>query len=438
MKIKQIIIAGTLLVSVATFAQKDELKALKKIYNKDVPSANDLADYKANLSKLETLATQEEDKVYFNYYKCILPEMEIASLGTQPTPLQVMKLFTPKNISEIAKGYSATLEYEKKTGKKVFTDDINEEIEATKPMLLNVLNSLQSAKKYKEVSEIFYSIYLLDKKETKKLYNASEYAIEAKEWDKALEYLKELKAINYLGEGTDYFATNKETKVEDYFEDKAQRDLFIKAGTHDKPREVKVSSKKGDIVKNIALILVQENRTDEAKAALADARKLNPDDTNLILTEADICYKLNDIEGYKKLINEALVKNPNDAELLFNLGIVSGNANQYNEAEKYYTKAIQIKPDYVAAYLNLADIKLKPDTNFVEEMNKLGTTDKDLKRYAVLKADRQKLFNEVMPILEKAYELSPDNDSVKQSLMTVYKFLELNDTDKYKALKAKM
>ena len=35
MKIKQIIIAGTLLVSVASFAQKDELKALKKIYAKD-------------------------------------------------------------------------------------------------------------------------------------------------------------------------------------------------------------------------------------------------------------------------------------------------------------------------------------------------------------------------------------------------------------------
>lgn len=35
MKIQQIIIAGALLVSVNTFAQKDELKALKKIYNKE-------------------------------------------------------------------------------------------------------------------------------------------------------------------------------------------------------------------------------------------------------------------------------------------------------------------------------------------------------------------------------------------------------------------
>lgn len=81
MKIKQIIITGTLLVSVASFAQKDELKALKKIYNKDTPSANDLVEYKANLAKLETLVSEEEDKVHYNYYKCILPEVELASLG---------------------------------------------------------------------------------------------------------------------------------------------------------------------------------------------------------------------------------------------------------------------------------------------------------------------------------------------------------------------
>lgn len=361
----------------------------------------------------------------------------------------MQKLFTPKNISEIARGYNATLEYEKKTGKKVFTDDINEDIAITKPLVMQLLRSLDASKKYKEEAELFYSLYLLDKKDQDKLYSASNYAINAEDWGKALEYLRELKTINYSGEGTVYFATNKETKVEDYFEDKAQRDLFIKTGSHHKPREEKVPSKKAEIVKNIAYILIQENRTDEAKAALAEARKLNPEDNNLLMAEADIYYKVNDIDGYKRLINEALAKNPNDADLLFNLGIVSGNANQNEEAEKYYTKVIELKPDYVVAYLNLADIKLKPDAKFVEEMNKLGTTDKELKRYAVLKADRQKLFNDAMPVLEKALELSEkldqsieknkeQTDVVKSNLMTVYKFLELNDTDKFKALKAKM
>lgn len=285
---------------------------------------------------------------------------------------------------------------------------------------------------------MLYALYQLDKKDQDKLYFAANYAIEAQDWDKALEYLKELKAINYSGEGIAYYALNKTNQVEEFFNDKAQRDLFIKAGSHEKPRDEKTPSKKGEIVKNLALILVQQGKVEEAKAALSDARKLNPDDTNLILTEADVYYKLNDIENYKKLINEALQKNPNDVELLFNLGVVSGKANQIEDAEKYYLKVIELDPSYTNAYLNLANIKLIPDEKLVEEMNKLGTSDKDMKRYTVLKADRQKLFNTVMPILEKAHDLSPDNKDVSQVLMSVYKYLELNDTDKFKALKAKL
>lgn len=435
MKIKQIIITGTLLVSVATFAQKDELKALKKIYNKDVPSATDLQDYKAALDKLQTLATEEGDKVYLNYYKAVLPQLDMASIGTAPTPAQVSKILTPKAISDLATTYNATLEYEKKTGKKVFTDDINEDVTAMKPILWQVVLALDAQKKNKEIADVLYSIYQLDKKDQEKLYFASNYAINAQDYDNALLYLNELKAINYTGEGTAFYAKNLASGQEESFANKAERDNFIKLGTHNTPREEKFLSKKGEIVKSIALIYVQQGKNEEAKAAIADARKSNPNDNSLILTEADLYYKLNDIPTYKKLIGEALEKNPNDADLVFNLGVVSANANQFDEAEKYYRKTIEVKPDYYNAYLNLADLKLKPDAKLVEQINKLGTSDKDLKKYDQLKVERQKLFNSALPLLEKAYELKPEDETVKTNLLTVYNFLEM--TDKYKALKAK-
>ncbi len=53
MKIKNILLAGTLLVSVLASAQKDELKTLKKIYTKDKPSASDVTDYKSAIAKLQ-------------------------------------------------------------------------------------------------------------------------------------------------------------------------------------------------------------------------------------------------------------------------------------------------------------------------------------------------------------------------------------------------
>jgi hypothetical protein len=69
-------------------------------------------------------------------------------------------------------------------------------------------------------------------------------------------------------------------------------------------------------------------------------------------------------------------------------------------------------------------------------MNKLGTSDKDTKRYDVLKKQRDGVFTSALPYLEKAYELKPDNEDVTTTLLNVYGALEM--TDKKKALKAKL
>lgn len=433
MKIKQIIIASTLLVSVASFSQKEELKALKKLYAKEVLKGEDLVEYKNLVTKVAPLAIEEGDKVYAEFYKSMIPILDMNALAQDVTltPLQVQmkmaKAVTPKTISELSKGLNATLEYEKKVGKKIQTDDINETITAFKPTLLNYAIYLGNEKKQKEASEVLYAIYQLDKKDTDNLYYAANYAVNGQDYENSLKYYRELKSINYSGEKTLYIAKNKVTGQEENYTKKEDRDNLVKLGTHINPNEEKEPSKKGEITKNIALILVELDRKDEAKAALADARKENPDDVNLITYEADIYLKMNDTENYKRLINEALAKSPNDKVLLFNLGVTSGNANQLEDAEKYYKRVIEIDPKYTDAYLNLSDIILKPDAKIVKDMNNLGVSAKDQKQYEVLKSERQKLFNKAMPVLEKAYELDPTNEIVKSNLKSVYSFLELND-----------
>lgn len=439
MKIKHIILTGTLLVSVASFAQKDELKALKKIYAKDEIANDDLNEYKSLITKLESLATEEGDKVYTNFYKSMLPALELNALGLDKTltPLQaqmkIAKSITPKTISDFEKGLNATLDYEKKTGKKIYTDDILETIASFKSQFIDYAITLGNQKKYKESSEVLYSIYLLDKKDKENLYYAANYAVNGQDYDKALQYFKELKATNYTGEGTLYFAKNKTTGTEENYTDKAVRDKLVDLGTHSSPRDEKIPSKKAEIVRTIALILIEQGKTTEAKEAIAEARKLNPDDVSLITSEADIYLKLNDTENYKRLITEALAKNPNDKTLLFNLGVTSSNANQLEEAEKYYRKVIELDPNYTDAYMNLAALLLKPDEKIVIEMNKLTNSTSDLKKFDALKAERVKIFTRVMPVLEKAHQLDPKNENAKSNLKSVYSFLEL--MDKVKALK---
>ena len=438
MKIKHIVLATTMMVGLSGSAQKDELKALKKIYAKEEIKGNDLTEYKSYVSKVQPLATEESDKVYANFYKSMVPILEVLAIEKSMTPLQIQmqmaKSVNARTIADLALGLNATLDYEKKTGKKIYTDDIIETITSFKPDMVNMAVALGNAKKYKESSEVLYSVYQLDKKDVEKLYYAAGYAVNAEDFDAALDYYSQLKALNYSGEGTTYLAVNKTDKKVETFNSKIERDLFIKGGSHENPKEEKIPSKRGEIYKNIALILVQKGKMDEAKSAIAEARKLNPDDTSLILTEADLYYKAKDFENYKRLINEALTKNPNDADLIYNLGIISAQANNFVDAEKYYLRVIEIDPKYVNAYLNLANVKLEADKPMVDEMNKLTTSDKDNKRYEVLKKNRETLFKLVLPYYEKVYELAPETDGVVDNLLSVYGFLEL--TDKSKALKA--
>jgi len=436
MKIKHVLLASAVLVSAASFSQKDELKKLKKIYDKDTPSASDVADFKANLDKLGPLATEEGDKIYYNYYKANVPSLELAALGTAPTPAQFAKVFSSTAITDIATAYNATLDYEKKTGKKVFTDDINEEVKTIKPILVNAAVGLGEAKKYKEAADVLYAVYLLDKKDQDKLFYAASYAVNANDYDKALDYYNQLKNLNYVGSETLYWATNKANQKEETFSSANERDLFIKSGTHEKPRNEKTESKRGEIYKNIALILVDKGRIDEAKAAVAEARKENPSDSSLILTEADLYLKVKDYTTYSKLVNEALAANPDNVDLIYNLGVISANAGKIDEAKTYYKKALAVNPNYFNANLNLAELIIRNDEKIVNEMNKLGTSEKDNKRYDVLKAERDKNFKEALPYLEKAVELDGANEAAKKTLLSVYNATEM--TDKYKALKAKM
>ena len=290
--------------------------------------------------------------------------------------------------------------------------------------------------KYVNSAQKLYDAYLLDKKDTLNLYYAASTYVNAKEYDNALKLYDDLKTLNYSGKGTSYLAVSKLTNEEDLFTTAQERDKMVKMMTHEKPRTEVIPSKRGEIYKNIALILVEKGRTDEAKKAIADARVANPDDTSLILTEANLYLETKDFDMYKKLITQALEKNPTDADLVFNLGVVNYNAKNFPEAEKYYKRAIEIKPDYVNAYLNLAIMKLDGDKVIFEEMNKLGNTEKDNKRYLVLKKQREVVFTGALPYLEKANELDPKNAEVKNTLISVYGALEMSE--KKKALKDKM
>ena len=422
MKTKYVLLATALLISVANFAQKDQIKAAEKAFKggKSQEAATILMDAESLVA-----AAPDAEKAQYFFVK-----------GNVLLDLANKKIDTDKNLSLAAKAYQELLGVEKSSGKMKYSAQATTSITDIKYKLINAAIADSKVDKQEESATKLYDAYLLDQKDTINLYYAASTYVNAKQYTKALKLYDDLKKMNYSGKGTSYFAVNKLNSQEDFFTTAAERDRMIKLGTHEKPRTEVIPSKKGEIYKNIALILVQDGKTEEAKKAVAEARKADPSDSSLALTEANLYLETKDFETYKKMIGEILAQNPNDADLTFNLGVISGNAGNKADAEKYYLKAIEIKPDYINAYINIAALKLEGEKVMIEEMNKLGTSTKDTKRYDELKKKREDLFRSTIPFLQKGVELDPKNEDVYKTLLGVYNALEM--TAEAKALKAKM
>nr|WP_199000123.1 tetratricopeptide repeat protein [Flavobacterium sp. ASV13] len=422
MKSKYVILASALLISVATFAQKDQIKSAEKaLKNGDAQGAL------AILKDAENLVVNAKDVEQAQYY--FVQANSYLDLANK-------KVEEGKNLSLAAETFRKLIDIENASGKQKYSTQAAASIAEIKGKLINSAIADSQASKHAEGAKKLYDAYLLDKKDTINLYYAASTAVNAQDFDLALPMYEELKKLNFSGKGTSYTAVNKISGNEDGFNNAKERDLAVKLGTHEKPKTEPIPSKRGEIYKNLALILVQKGRSEDAKKAIADARKANPEDTSLILTEANLYLESKDFETYKKLVGEALQKEPNNADLVFNLGVLSANAKNNADAEKYYLKAIEINPSYANAYLNLAALKLEAEKPIIDEMNKLGTSAKDMKRYDVLKAQRENVFKGVIPYLKKANELDPKNEDVAKTLLGVYKALEM--TAEAKALKATM
>ncbi|NRS89786.1 tetratricopeptide (TPR) repeat protein [Flavobacterium sp. 7E] len=472
MKGKYVILASALMVSVATFAQKDQIKAAEKAFRKG--QAQEAVGILNEAESLIANASDSEKAQYF-FIK-----------GNALLDLANKNVEEDKNLSLAADAYVSLIAAEKASGKSKYSGEaansiitiknklINSAIELTKNAQTEEVNCLASTDKiladYKlslkanttselevllakkradmvdcekntkttnsKAAKKLYDAYLLDKKDTLNLYYAAATYVNAQDYDNALKLYGDLKDLNYSGKATNYLAINKLNQQNDNFSTLQERDRMVKLGTHEQPTIEEIPSKRGEIYKNIALILVQNGKTAEAKEAITAARKTNPDDTSLILTEANLYLETKDFDTYKKLIGQVLEKNPNDADLIFNLGVISSNAKNVADAEKYYNRAIEINPKYLNAYINMAALKLDKEGVIIEEMNKLGTSDKDMQRYDVLKKQRQELFKTAIPYLTKALELDPKNGDVSKTLLGVYSALEM--TAEKKALEAKM
>jgi tetratricopeptide (TPR) repeat protein len=307
---------------------------------------------------------------------------------------------------------------------------VKNQIQNLKAHLVNKGTSLLQSEDYKTSSDYFESAYKLVPNDTVYLFYAASTAVNAKLYDRSLAMYEELRSLGYTGVEQNYLATNKETQVEELFGSKVLRDLSVKSKSHINPRDETTKSKFPEIIKNIALIYVQNGENEKALQAMAVARAESPDDLNLLLTEANVYYTMGDTPKFKELLEVAIQKDPMNPELQYNLGVISSETDDYEGSKKYYLKAIELKPDYINAYINLSALILGQEESILDEMNSLGSSAADDRKYDELKAKRNQLYLDAIPYLESAFGIDPSNYQAARTLANIYS--AVGDSDKYK------
>jgi len=315
---------------------------------------------------------------------------------------------------------------------------VKDQTQNLKSHLLVKGSSLIELKDYKTSTDYFENAYKLVPSDTVYLFFAASTAVNAKLYDRSLAMFEELRNLGYTGIETNYLATNKETQVEEAFGNMKIRDLSVKAKSHINPKNETTKSKFPEIVKNIALIYVQIGDNEKALEAIAIAKAEDPENVDLITTEANVYLKLGQEAKSSELFKEALSKSPDNADLAFNIGVISMNSNKLEEAGIYFEKALIIDPSYSNAVLNLSTISINKGNELNNEMNDLGNSNADFDRYDELKAEKNKFFEQGAKVLVDFMTTNPDvlNIDLLTQLKNIYS--ALGETTKENDIKEKL
>jgi tetratricopeptide (TPR) repeat protein len=353
MKRKFVMLSIVLLINAVVYAQKDQIKAAQV----ECQSGR-YQDAYGILKSSEYLIfnSTDEDKSEFYFLK-----------GNVLKALAGKNIDIVNNLASASGAYQELIKAENESGKFKYTLQANVALREMKFKLVNEAAADFKAGKLNESAEKSYTVYMFDKKDTLNLFNAASTSMAVKNFDNAMKYYEELIKINYSGKGTVFYAINKKTKEEESFVSASVREVGVKEGTYEKPRNEVSASKKLEINKNLAFIYLEKN----------DAVK------------AEMCYN----------------------------------------------KVLEMDPNYIDAYINIAYVKLDAKKALMDEMSNLGNSPKEMELYDKLKAKKDDLVRSVIPYLKKALSIEPNNQDVAKSLLGIYRSLDM--TTEYNELKMK-
>jgi len=415
---KKILVVGLLSFAFLSYGQRKELRQAEKLL--DQSFYNEALNV---LSQIESMIDGVDQKYQAHYYY-----------------LEGWALKGDSKFNESVASLKKAIEIDNKIKLNKYAEESSFLIEQVEADLVNSAVADNKKDDYKSASKKLYDAYLINPDKENNihyLYYAASSAVNAKEYDISLEYYLFLKNMGYTGITSEFFVTPVESGIEEKVTE-TEYNLFKSSKDYTNPRIGKTESRLPEIVKNIALIYVQKGEVDLAISAIKEAREVNPEDVNLLLSEADLYIKLGDKLKFKELMQEAITKDPNNAILYYNLGVINGDQGKFEDAMTYYKKALELDNTYAPTYLNIVGLILEGESALVDKMNAIVTSNKrsDQAKYDSLELERENLYNDCLPYLEKLIEIDPKNIEALKTAKNIY--YTVGENEKFKLMNAKI
>lgn len=290
-----------------------------------------------------------------------------------------------------------------------------------------------------------YSVYsspLIGKADTTLLYNAASVAISANEYPHAVQLYTKLLDINYTGISTVYEGTNKESGEKATFSTKKDLDMQVKLGLIENDTVYTTPNVQPGMYRSVgSLYLSMGDKLDDtdsvnkkeyyhkALEVLKEGKTKFPGDYDLLLTLGNTYLKDGDQQGFVNAMKEAIAQDPTNEVLYYNIGVVSADLGMKKESKDAYLKAIEIKPDYTDAYINLAAMILSREKEINEEISALPIklNSKNRAKLKNLKAEKNKVYKDAITYLEGAYKFDKTNTALLSTMKNIYYALDRND-----------
>ena len=251
-------------------------------------------------------------------------------------------------------------------------------------------------------------------------YNAKEYAKALKAFENTLQVC-EIEKIKRIDTLAIYYAgacaeqTGDLAKSEQYFR-----------------TAISLNYKAESAYVRMERMYAAAKNNEKAFEILKEGREKFPNNQTLITDEVNVYLGQDKHAEAMTALQAAINGDPTNASLHFAYGFVNERlAAQEVEkdgaggekylayvaaAEKSYSKAVELDANNFDAVYNLGALYF----NRAVKMNEAANLIDDMKKFEAAKDEADKVFDQALPILEKAYQINPDDKGVLVSLKQLY------------------